>query len=93
MQVCNAHKKVMAFAFVALILICTFLPFLPHTHTDFSNSCMLCAMLDCGQSIYLGSIRICANAVIALLITFEISQHILYVRDGTPVGLKDKLSD
>jgi len=88
--------KVFAFLCVILISVYASLTFLPHAHgEDIHIDCALCAIIEASQRTLL-ALTPCAIAYTLISFALIIQNKNTYFassRDGTPVGLKVKLSD
>ena len=88
-------KKRIVFLCIVLIFAYASMLFLSHSIECFDADCAVCTMLETSRRIL---VALAFFAVICLMVKtrFFISFdhfHILSYRDGTPVGLKVKLSD
>ena len=91
----KALKRIIAVFCVIFILACASIVFLPHQHECLDTECVVCTMLETSRDMLTGLAPFVA-VYPTTIITFVISGallRILSVRDGTPVGLKVKLSD
>lgn len=78
-----------------MILACALIVFLPHSHECVEMDCSVCAVIESSRKILLLlalSASFCHLAKIQFVL-IDTHPRILSVRDGTPVGLKVKLSD
>ena len=88
-------KKMIAILMSVLIFVYAFIALLPHPHKCVETDCSICCMIESSRKILLG-IALSAGCFqlfkqpFVLLYAYS---DILSVRDGTPVGLKVKLSD
>ena len=88
-------KVIIAVLTAILILAYAFAVLLPHSHEFMEADCAVCAMIETSRSILIGivlfaSIHLLTKISVTVLGTYP---EVLFVRDGTPVGLKVKLSD
>lgn len=80
---------------ILMILAYTSIVFLPHAHECTSMGCSVCAVIETSRNLLLG-IALFAVACLSMRFCFAIHNTHSYIepiRDGTPVGLKVKLSD
>ena len=88
-------KMIMAAMCVVLVLAYAFIVFLPHTHECMETDCAVCAMIEESCNLLVAivlSATVFQMAKYGVFVHY-IHTHILSIRDGTPVGLKVKLSD
>ena len=93
----NQRKFKIALALLCILLIfaCTSIVFIPHAHECAGVDCSVCAIIETSRNLLLGaalSAALCQLPCFPLVIP-NTHFYIESVRDGTPVGLKVKLSD
>ena len=88
-------KRIIAVLSVMLFLAYAFVAFVPHAHDCVDSHCAICSMLEASRNVLLGlSLVIGAYQIINNRwgYTYAYADRSSN-RDGTPVGLKVKLSD
>ena len=91
----KAWKKILALVCVMLLLSFVCVAFLPHSHQCIDSDCTVCAFIETSCNLLIGVLLLGVVYQLACL-EFVISNTKVYVistREGTPVGLKVKLSD
>ena len=91
----NKYLNIMiAVLTVTLIIAYAFIVFFPHSHECVETDGPLCAVRALSQSILLG-VALAFGGCQLTKISFVILGYndVLSIRDGTPVGLKVKLSN
>ena len=88
-------KGALAILCILVILAYASIVFLPHTHERAGVDCSICAIIETSRNLLLGvalSAALCQLPYFPFVIPNK-HFYIKSVRDGTPVGLKVKLSD
>lgn len=89
------RKRPIAFLCIVLVFACTLFVFLPHAHDGCKTDCPVCRLMESSRELLLAVALLTAPMGLAVLGFTAPCRHCpgLSLRDGTPVGLKVKLSD
>ena len=88
-------KIALALLCILLILACTSIVFIPHAHECAGVDCSVCAIIETSRNLLLGaaiSADLCQSPYFSFII-HNTRSYMKFIKDGTPVGLKVKLSD
>lgn len=88
-------QKIFSVMITILLVAYTLVAYLPHGHDCVDSDCIICNMADSGKDILMGAALLFIMQLLPL-VTFilpAIHKRIVSLFDGTPVGLKVKLSD
>lgn len=88
-------KQLIAVLCIFLILLYASITFIPHSHECPDSKCAVCSLVESSHDV-LGCMALaCAIILLSKLyfIIVNTHHHLFSGRDGTPVGLKVKLSD
>ena len=88
-------KIALALLCILLILACTSIVFIPHAHECAGVDCSVCAIIETSRNLLLGaaiSAALCQSPYFSFII-HNTRSYMKSIKDGTPVGLKVKLSD
>jgi hypothetical protein len=88
-------KRLMAVLCIFLILLYASIAFIPHSHDRLSSECEVCSFVANSHDVLGFMVLACAITLLNELyfIIVNTHHHLFSGRDGTPVGLKVKLSD
>lgn len=88
-------KFVLSVIIITLLVACAFIACLPHGHECIDSECAVCNMADSVRSILLGAALAVLSRLLLrpILILPSVHGRIIFLGQGTPVGLKVKLSD
>lgn len=92
---CQAKKRSIAMICAILILAYAVMLLLPHTHQCTGTHCDICALRGSSRQLLLGLswVTIACLAANVMSMRGRAADPLMVKRDGTPVGLKVKLSD
>ena len=90
-----AWKRITAVLCIILVLVYVSIASLSYAHECLDSKCAICSWIENSRNLLVGIAIMCAVSMLNKFgfIIVNIHSHILSVRDGTPVGLKVKLSD
>ena len=88
-------KKIISVLVIILLVSYSLISYLPHAHEHLETDCAVCNMIDFSKEILIG-IALLSIAQILPTILFRLPaahERVILFCEGTPVGLKVKLSD
>lgn len=91
----QARKRSIAMICTILILAYAVMLLLPHTHQCTGTRCDICAMMESSRQLLLGLswVTIACLEAHGMPMRAPVADPSMVKRDGTPVGLKVKLSN
>ena len=91
----NKLKKLLSILIIVLFVAYALIVFLPHGHDCLEADCAICNMVDSTRNILLGASLLAITQILPRIIFMlpALHERIVLFSEGTPVGLKVKLSD
>ena len=88
-------KIALAVILIVVLMAYAFISYLPHGHECVDSQCMICNTANLSRELLLSAAALAMAQLLPLLIFILNSTHerIVSLCEGTPVGLKVKLSD
>ena len=91
----NKLRKLLSILIIVLLVAYALIVYLPHGHDCLEADCAVCNMIDSTRDILIGASLLAIAQILPRIIFMPPALHerILLFSEGTPVGLKVKLSD